>query len=88
MAKIFVDVLIHHEANGNMIPRSIMWQDGTEYEIDRVKSVCTAASLKAGGFGVRYTVRIRGKERYLFFERGAYPERWFVEDKGIEDRYD
>ena len=34
-----------------------------------------AASLKAGGAGTRYTVRIGRSETYLFNEDG----RWFVE---------
>ena len=43
-----------------------------------------AAAMKAGGQGDRYTVRIRGKQSYLFFERstnltGNNIGRWFVE---------
>ena len=34
-----------------------------------------APSLKGGGLGMRYTVKIRGKEVYLFEDAG----RWFVE---------
>lgn len=42
--------------------------------------------MKAGGQGDRYTVRIRGKQSYLFFERstnltGNNIGRWFVERK-------
>ena len=46
-------------------------------EIDRVLDVRRAASLKAGGMGIRYTVRINGKQSYLFYEE----PRWFVEAK-------
>ena len=42
-----------------------------------------AAAQKAGGQGDRYTVRIGGRESYLFFERGTAKDpfvgRWFVE---------
>ena len=42
--------------------------------------------MKAGGQGDRYTVRIGGKQSYLFFERspnqtGSSIGRWFVERK-------
>jgi hypothetical protein len=33
--------------------------------------------MKVGGVGERYTVRIKGKETYLFFENN----KWFVEEK-------
>ena len=33
------------------------------------------SALKGGGLGTRYTVKIRGKEVYLFEDEG----RWFVE---------
>lgn len=36
-----------------------------------------AASLKAGGTGLRYRCLIGGRERYLFFE----DPRWFVEQR-------
>jgi len=77
MLKVYVNVTAHFDTEGNMTPMSIIWGDGTEYEIDRVLDKRRAASLKAGGFGDRYTVRIRNRERYLFFEDG----RWFVEGK-------
>ena len=49
-----------------------------------------AASLKVGGMGLRYKVRLTneeynvyGKTTYLFLEKGENPERWFVEGKKI-----
>ena len=44
--------------------------------------------MKAGGQGDRYTVWIRGKQSYLFFERsgvlsGNNLGRWFVEAKAV-----
>jgi hypothetical protein len=49
--------------------------DGRKYDIDEVKDKCRAASLKAGGCGIRYTIRIGVRDTYLFDEDG----RWFVE---------
>ena len=65
------------DLEGRMTPLEIRWEDGTRYEIDRVLDVRRAASLKAGGQGMRYTVRINGHSTYLFFEAPA----WFVEGK-------
>ena len=59
----------------NLVPLSIAWEDGSEYEIDRILNVCRAASLKADGVGIRYTVRIGSTETYLFLEEN----KWFVE---------
>ena len=53
----------------------ILLEDGRKYDIDEVKDKCRAASLKAGGCGLRYTIRIGARDTYLFDEDG----RWFVE---------
>ncbi|HHW46236.1 MAG TPA: hypothetical protein GXX17_04915 [Clostridiales bacterium] len=73
--KIFVDVVVKYDAEGNIIPLSILWEDGRIFEIDKVVDVRPAPSLKAGGQGIRFTCRIQNKYRYLFFEE----PRWFVE---------
>ena len=44
---------------------------------DRILDIRRAASLKAGGTGIRYTCRIRGREKYLWLEE----TRWFIEAK-------
>lgn len=69
-----------------MLPRVIVWEDGTKYEIDRVSDIRQAAAMKAGGQGDRYTIWIEGHQSYLFFERspevaGNSIGRWFVERK-------
>ena len=48
----------------------LVWTNGKQYEIDRVTDVRQALSLKGGGLGMRYTVRVRGKEVYLFEDEG------------------
>ena len=65
---------------GNKQPKLISYND-KEYIIDRVLSVNNCVSFKTGGIGERYTVRILGKETYLFYEMG----RWFVEEKVINN---
>jgi hypothetical protein len=75
--KVYVEVTVEFNIDGKMIPKSIKWDDGSIYEIDKILDERRAASLKAGGQGIRYSCRIHGKERYLFYEK----PKWFVEVK-------
>ena len=75
MAKIYVKVTAEHDENGKTKPLALTWTNGKQYGIDRVTDVRLAPSLKGGGLGMRYTVRIGGKEVYLFEDEG----RWFLE---------
>ncbi len=75
--KVYVDVLVDISRDGFVRPRSLRYEDGTVYSIERLKDVRRAASTKVGGLGIRYTVMIRGHESYLFDESG----KWFVEAK-------
>lgn len=82
--KVYVGVDADFREDGTMLPRCLIWEDGTRYEIDRVLDIRQAFAMKAGGQGDRYTVRIKGQLRYLFFERsprmtGNCIGRWFVE---------
>lgn len=84
--KVYVPVEVQFRSDGVMLPRMITWEDGTNYEIDRVTDIRQAAAMRAGGQGDRYTVLINGKQSYLFFERspdqtGNNIGRWFVERK-------
>jgi hypothetical protein len=81
--RVYVDVDATFERDGRILPRSLVWEDGCRYEIDRVVGVHPAAA-RSGGFGDRYTIIVNGRESYLFFERsgeltGARLGRWFVE---------
>lgn len=77
MRKVYVDVTLKQDKYGTIVPLSVTWEDGRKYEIDRVLDVRRAAATKVGGTGVRFTVRILGRETYLFDDG----ERWFVEAK-------
>lgn len=86
-SKVYVRVTSTTEADGRMFPKYLYWEDGQKYKIDKISDVKEAASMKAGGCGVRYTIWIDGKQTYLFFERNASVTgnnigRWFVERKG------
>lgn len=75
--KQYVSVTARFDCDGNLLPVSIHWKDGRSFDIDRVLDIRYAASLKAGGAGIRYSCRIAGKQRYLFLE----DNRWFVDGK-------
>lgn len=75
--KVYVQVSAYFFADGPVLPLAVIWEDGRRFTVDRVLDIRPAASLKAGGAGMRYTVRILGKETYLFREE----DRWFVEAK-------
>ncbi len=75
--KEYVSVTARFDTDGNLLPLTLHWKDGRSFEIDRILDIRYAASLKAGGAGIRYSCRIAGKERYLFLEEN----RWFVDGK-------
>lgn len=62
-------------ADGSLVPLSILWEDGREFIIDKVLDVRPCASLKGGGAGVRYQVRINRQVKNLFLDE----YRWFLE---------
>ena len=81
--KAYVDVTVDF-IKGLMLPRTIIWRDGSRYAIDKVIDIRPSFAAKAGGQGDRYTVRIGDNIRYLFFERSACLSgnslgEWFVE---------
>ena len=76
--KVYVEVQLTVSPEGDVRPNTIKFEDGTVYEIDRLKHRCRAHATKVGGTGIRYTVVIRGQETYLFEDDG----KWFVEARG------
>lgn len=75
VSKTFVKVTVEHYESGQVRPLLLTWTDGKKYEIDRVTDVRQPPSLRAGGLVTRYTVKVRGKQVYLFEDEG----KWFVE---------
>ena len=61
-AKVYVAVNADFRDDGIMLPREITWEDGRNYEIDRVIDIRQAAAMKAGGLGDRYTIMIGGHQ--------------------------
>ena len=77
--KVYVDVTAEFSKDGELVPKSFRWEDGQVYEIERIKDIRRAASLKAGGVGMRYTCVIGGQEKHLFYEDN---NMWFMERAG------
>ena len=75
--KCYVEVVSKTDQQGNVVPLQIIWDDGRCFEIDRILDIRQACSLKTGGVGMRYTVKVSNNTTYLFFEG----PRWFVEAK-------
>ena len=86
LPKVYVPVKADFDADGNILPTEITWEDGRRYQIDRVIKIRQAAAMRSGGQGDRYTIMINGRQSYLYFERsadltGRNLGKWFVERK-------
>ena len=79
MRKVYVGVIAEFAPDGDVTPLSFTWEDDREYRVDKLLDRVRAASLKAGGVGMRYTVVVRGKQTYMWLEDGC--NRWFMEGK-------
>ncbi len=79
--KVYVSVNEDRLVDGTLRPLSFIWEDGQRDQIDRILDVRPAASLKAGGCGMRYTVSICGHSKYMFLEEDHGVDRWFMERK-------
>lgn len=75
--KIYVAVTAEFGEDGSVRPTAVRWEDGRLFSIDRIIDVRRAASLKAGGAGIRYTIQVGSRITHLFQEES----RWFVERK-------
>ena len=79
-SKVYVNVMAEFTNDGRLLPRSFIWKDGRVYEIQKVTDVRRAASLRAGGAGIRYTCIVDGKESHLFYEDN---NMWFMEERKL-----
>ena len=82
--RVYVKVSSEFDRTGYMQPTAITWSDGRVFKIEAVKDFCPASSLSASLPGDCHTVVIKGKMKYLFFERtdprfASRFGRWFVE---------
>lgn len=75
MGKKFVSVTADFSVDGQVKPVRLNWEDGRRFAVDRITDIRKAASLKAGGIGIRYTCMIAGKQVYLYKDQ----DQWFME---------
>ncbi len=73
-----ISVIAKFTEDGKVIPHSILWEDGRTFLIDRIIDTRKAASLKAGGIGLRYTCFVAGRKVFLYKDE----DHWFMEIKG------
>ena len=76
--KVYVDVGAEFSDEGELIPKYVIWEDGTRYDIDKVKRHERCASRRAGGAGIMYVCIVNGREMHLFYEENY---KWFLEAK-------
>ncbi len=76
--KQYISVSARFDPDGNLLPLKIHWNDGRNFEIEKITDIRYAASQNAGGNSeLRYTCRIAGVIKYIFFDE----KRWFVDIK-------
>lgn len=75
MPRIELNIIVQHLPNGQAIPKTIIWEDGRKFPIDKVLDIRKASATKCGGIGIRYICKICGKEVAIFDEDGV----WFIE---------
>lgn len=74
-----VGVYVYVSPEGSIRPLKIKWDDD-QFTVDKIYNILPAASLKAGGFGMRYSCRINGRDTHLFQEDGG---TWFIDTDSI-----
>ncbi len=79
--KVYVDVTVRFTEDGEIKPLSVIWEDGKEYTISRIKKCERAANLRAGGAGIMYTCVINGNDAHLYQEDLPSGTKWFLESK-------
>ena len=80
--KVYIGVTADIDPDGEVFPRSFIWEDGNSYEIGKIIDMRPAESLNAGGAGRRFTIRVGNKVSYLFMEENRGVIRWFMEQSG------
>ena len=73
--KVYIEVDAHFDSEGRILPLALIDLQGTRHHVDKLISISRAASLKAGGAGLRYTILLSGKLARIWLEE----DRWFFE---------
>ena len=70
-----ISVIAKMDSNAKVLPIKIIWDVGRQFEIDKILDIRKAASTKGGGKGIRYLVRIKNQERFIWLD----DYYWFIE---------
>lgn len=76
-SRMYVQVMVIYDEQGQATPQQLTLR-GKTYWVDRLLERRQAVATKAGGQGMRYTLRIGSSQAYLFRDD---QDRWFVEEK-------
>ncbi len=72
MKKVSVTVESERNANGVLIPKSVLWADGRRFDVSRV--LFYSESSTGEYEGIRYTVMIGSMEKYIYRAN----QSWYV----------
>ena len=75
MRKVYVKVISQTDEDGNITPMRVIWENGRAYDIDKVTDIRRSYVSGTGGTAIRYTVKVMGKETFIFRENS----KWFVQ---------
>ncbi len=67
-SKVYIDVTAKFSKEGVFTPKSFRWTDGSVYEMQSVKDIRRAASLKAGSAGTGYACMTDRRESCHYYE--------------------
>lgn len=73
--KIELDILVEHTKDGRSLPKTILWDDGRRFDIDKILDIRQATTLKCGGAGMKLYLQNLWQTACIFNEE----DKWFVE---------
>jgi len=80
--KVYVHVIAYHAPGAPVTPLYILDEENVRRKVIKVTDIRRAASLKAGGAGLRYTVVIEGEmddvETFMWLEESRTGGDWFI----------
>jgi len=83
--KRYVAVTATFDTEGNLLPRSLFWDEKTEYPVERAKNITNQLQGLERRMYDLYEIVIMNRPRYLYFERrtstrGVIIGRWFLKE--------
>lgn len=67
--KIYVETLVRFPAEGGMRPVAVIWENGSRFEIDRIKFIDRAPARVSAVLPMRYTCVMGGRGKVSVFRR-------------------